>query len=82
MTTVREFRDAFEREVRHWPCAEIAFARSSKHQKLIIRYLGKEAKRIFSTSASDHRALTKAVSDMRRTLRSFGAVRVKNANDN
>lgn len=82
MTTVREYRAAFEREVRHWPNAEIAFTRSSRHQKLIIRYQGKEAKRIFASSDSDHRALTNAVSDMRRSLRSLGAVRVKNANDN
>ncbi|WP_066561270.1 hypothetical protein [Croceicoccus bisphenolivorans] len=82
MTTVREYREAFKREILHWPRAKIAFAKTAKHQKLIIRYRGKQAKRTFASTDGDHRALKNAVSDMRRTLRRFGAVRMKNANDN
>lgn len=82
MTTVREYRDAFEREILHWPQAKIAFAKTAKHQKLIIRYRGQQAKRTFASTDSDYRALPNAVGYMRRTLRRFGAVREKNANDN
>ena len=82
MTTVREYREAIEREIRQWPEAKIEFLMTRKHQKLAVRFRRKTAKRIFATSASDWRGMQNTVSDLRRALRSFGAVRTKTANDN
>ena len=82
MTTVREYKHAIEREIRHWPEAKIDFQMTKRHQKLAVRFRGKAANLIFATSASDWRGMQNVVSDLRRTLRSFGAVRTKNANDN
>ena len=82
MTTVREYHVAFEREIRHWPHAEIAYSSSRRHQNLIIKYDGRQIERPFATSSSDYRASKNAVADMRRNLRSLEAKRLKNVNDN
>ncbi|MAF74413.1 MAG: hypothetical protein CMF17_00850 [Idiomarinaceae bacterium] len=64
MTTVREYKKAFAREVQHWPQADITFTHSTRHQKLIISYRGMQSFCTFASTDSDHRALKNSVADI------------------
>lgn len=82
MNTIKEFKAAFDREVRHWPSARIEYRNGKRHPRVVIIFRGVSRSRPFPTSAGDWRSMSNAISALRRELREIGAVRQKHLNDN
>ena len=72
------YTQAAEREIEHWPGAELRFEKSSKHRRAIVTFKDRERFIVFPTSPSDGaRGHLNFLTDLRVELRALGARRVE-----
>lgn len=72
------YTQAAEREIEHWPGAELRFEKSSKHRRAIVTFKDRERFIVFPTSPSDGaRGHLNFLTDFRVELRALGARRVE-----
>jgi hypothetical protein len=68
--------DHIDRELSSWPDVKYDFHEGGKkHNRLNLSYNGQDRFVVYSKSASDHRAFTNQIADVRRACRALGAQR-------
>lgn len=71
----RSHRQAVVAEAACWPGVTVSFEDRSKHAVALLQYEGRERLLFMSKTPSDWRSCLNNIADMRRELRSLGAVR-------
>lgn len=68
--------DHINRELSNWPGVKYDFDEGrKKHNRLNLSYNGQDMFVVYSKSASDHRAFTNQIAEVRRACRAMGAER-------
>lgn len=75
MTTNKQRREPYLRELEHWPGVEHRLEMGGSHARLVLTHGGKSRFVTMSVSPGDRRAALNNISVMRRILRGLGATR-------